>query len=514
MDARKDDLLALGMELRETHISEVYLSVDRVYKLKKPVQLGFLDFSTLEQRKRYCEAEVQLNQRLAQNVYHGVIPLVRGPDGVHRLGGDGEIVDYAVEMRRLADADAADSRLRRGQLQREHLAHIAQKLARFHAEARCDSVTERYGQVEAIKANVIENFEQTRDSARAFLDANELAAIQEWQLAFLTRERAQFEARIRAGRIRDGHGDLRLEHCYLDDASGDVQIIDCIEFNDRFRYGDVCADVAFLAMDLVWHERHDLSEAFLAAYAQAADDFDLYGVVDFYESYRAYVRGKVSSMLADDTHAQDTARKAAHAKARKYYMLAHACTREPLEPPKLYVITGGIASGKSSAARALSRSIDAPIIEADHVRKRLAGVDPQTPWQDAAFGGRYTQEQTDAVYGELLRRAEVVLRSGRSVILDATFRRRAQRAAVAELSQRLGRDYLFVECVAPEAVCKARLAERARGPSVSDGRLDIYEAVMRSFEALTDLPPERHVRLDTSGAQAETEAQLRAVTAR
>src|SRR5262249_20743816 len=147
------------------------------------------------------------------------------------------------------------------------------------------------------------------------------------------REESRFKARVAAQRVRDGHGDLRLEHCYLD-ATGNVEIIDCIEFNERFRYGDVAADIAFLAMDLTWHERPDLSEALLAFYASACDDHDLYGVVDFYESYRAFVRGKVSTMLEEDSSANHTARARAAAQARKYYLLAEACTREPIERPK------------------------------------------------------------------------------------------------------------------------------------------------------------------------------------
>jgi len=521
MGSLKQDLLALGMELRETHISEVYLAPDTVYKIKKPVQLGFLDFTTLELRKHYCAVEVQLNQRLAEGVYRGVVPIVRDAQGVHQLvpleraGGAGgtdnlDSVEYAVVMRRLQDADAAEARLARGVLSDADLARIAQHLAKFHAAARCDAQTEQYGQCSAIEANVVENFEQTRTSAQAFLAAGDLAAIERWQRGFLAREHARFEARLRAGRIRDGHGDLRLEHCYLE-ADGAVEIIDCIEFNDRFRYGDVCADVAFLAMDLAWHERLDLSEAFLSAYAHAADDFDLYGVVDFYQSYRAYVRGKVSAMLAADEKADETARRTAHARARKYFQLAHACTREPLERPTLYLVGGLIASGKSSVSRRLAQLVHAPVTDADHVRKRLAGTDPNTPWHDAAFSGRYAPAQTDAVYGELLRRAEVVLKSGRSMILDASFRSQQQRTAARELAERLDCSCTFIECVADPHVCRARLRERARGPSVSDGRLDIFDAFMRDFEPFSELPPQQHVRIDTQRDFADTEARLRTI---
>jgi len=519
MGTLKQDLLALGMELRETHISEVYLATERVYKVKKPVQLGFLDFSTLSLRKRACEVEVELNRRLARGVYHGVVPIVRDAAGVHQLwiGQRAElaldpeqIVEYAVEMRRLPDDQAADALLQNGQLSEAHVVHIAEHIARFHAQARCDAETAYYGQSQVIEANVVENFEQTQQSALEFLSQAELNAIETWQRNFLERHKPLFQARIEAERIRDGHGDLRLEHCYLS-PDGDVQIIDCIEFNDRYRYGDVCADVAFLAMDLVFQQRIDLSETFLAAYAQAADDYDLYGVVDFYESYRAYVRGKVSSMLASDAHASEGARTRARGQARKYYMLAHACACEPLERPKLVVVGGVIAAGKSSVARQLAALLHAPIVSADVVRKRVAGVAVATPWHDAAFSGHYAPDQTHAVYTELLRRAQVVLESGRSVILDASFRLRNERADARATAQRCETDFLFIECkIAPE-ICRARLRERAKqAPSASDGRLDIFDAFMRSYEPITELPQAEYLQLDTSCSQADTAAQLNA----
>ena len=513
MATLKQDMLSQGMELRETHISSVFLTEDTVYKVKKPVQLGFLDFTDLQARKHFCETEVELNRRLAPKVYRGVRPVVRDASGTHHIVTqdavpDGShIVDYAVEMQRLNDADAADQRLSAGKLDADALSRIAQRLATFHASARCDAETSRYGERALIEQNVIENFEQTRDSAPEFLSPEEIAAIETWQRQFLEREHARFEARIEAGRIRDGHGDLRLEHCYL--GPGDeVQIIDCIEFNDRFRYGDVCADVAFLAMDLAWHERPDLSESFLASYARAADDYDLYTVVDFYESYRAYVRGKVSSMLAADPQAEQASRDHARATVRKYYLLAEACSREPLVKPRLFAVGGIIAAGKSTLANTLAALVHAPVIEADRTRKRLAGSDPQTPWHDAAFAGHYGPEQTRAVYDELLRRAELILRSGRSVILDASFRRRAHRQAAQALCSRLGCELSFIECTAPEAVCRQRLRERAQGPSVSDGRADIFDDFVRSYESVDELPHPQHVRIDTSVQASEITATL------
>jgi aminoglycoside phosphotransferase family enzyme/predicted kinase len=507
MGSLKQDLIDQGMELRETHISQVFLAESSVYKLKKSVNLGFLDFSTLALRKQFCEAELALNRRLAPDVYLGLVPIVRDGQGVHRLGASGDPVEWAVVMRRLAQSAAADQRLLEGRLGRDEVALLAQHLAEFHAQARCDAETTHFGQVSLIEANVRENFQQTRAGALQFMAGPEFAALEHWQLNFLLEQRACFEARMAAGRIRDGHGDLRLEHCYLE-PDGQVRIIDCIEFNQRFRYADVCADIAFLSMDLSWHGRPDLSEDFLAQYARAAHDYDLYALVDFYESYRAHVRAKVSSLVMDDPNLAADARAQAAAQARKYYLLAEACSREPLEPPQLVAVGGVIASGKSTVAEQLAGLIHAPVIDSDRTRKRLLGVELLTHLPEAAFSGAYDRDVTARTYQELLRCAEVVLRSRRSVILDASFRERDARLAAFELSQRLGLRFLFVECSADAATSRARLARRAEQPSISDGRAELLDAFVASYEPVVELPAESCMRVDTTRPLAETTAEI------
>jgi uncharacterized protein len=498
----QQDLMEQGLELRETHISRVFLGEHSVYKVKKPVQLGFLDFSTLERRKRFCDREVVLNRALAPHTYRGVVPITCDPSGRHQIRGSGEPVEWAVEMRRLPDADAAERRVLEGRLSREHVQQLAERLVQYHVAARCDEETSRFGAVPAIEANVRENFEQTRHSAQRYLAPGEIAAIEGWQLEFLARNARTFEQRVVAGNVREGHGDLRLEHCYLDE-HGAIEIIDCIEFNDRFRHGDVCADIAFLSMDLSWHERHDLSEAFLGYYARAASDYDLYTLVDFYESYRAYVRGKVSGLLGDQPDASPEVRARAAAAARKYYLLAEACTREPLARPALYAVGGMIAAGKSTLAERLSATVQAPVVDADRTRKHLAGVAATAPLRDAAFSGHYDEQTSARVYAELLRRAGVVLGSGRSVILDASFRERARRAEVLELGRIHDAPVRFIECVAPDGLLRARLEERTRQSSVSDGRLEILDAFAAGYQSWGELPPGAHLRLDTSQAEAD-----------
>lgn len=491
------DLLASGGEMVETHISWVVLQGENVWKLKKPVSLGFLDFTTPEKRRAACEAEVRLNRRLAPQVYHGCVAVTRDRDGGHHFGGPGDVVDWAVHMARLPDGNRADIHLGEGRLDASHLERIAERLATFHAAARCDDETTRYGSVEVIATNVQENFEQTHGTIHAFIDPRQAEEIETWQRDYLRQQGESFEARCRAGRVRDGHGDLRLEHIYLD-AGEDVVIIDCIEFNRRFRFADVCADVAFLAMDLAWHGRPDLAERFLAFYARAANDYDLYQLVDFYESYRAFVRGKIASLVAADPDADTASRQRFARDAHRYYLLALASERRALLPPQVVAVGGMIAAGKSTVAAGLAAKLAAPVVDADRTRKWLLGVSPTRPVHEPAWHGAYAPESTDKVYAEVLRRADVVLSSGRTVILDASFRSSRMRSAARSLAERHGVPFHFVECRTEPEVCRRRLHRREQERGVSDGRLEIFDDFMARWQPVDELPTDEHTLLDTS----------------
>ncbi len=498
------DLLVDAEELRETHISWVFLHRHTVFKVKKPVELGFLDFRTLESRRIACEAELVLNRRLAPRVYLGLVPVMRDARGRHSLGGVGELVDWAVQMVRLDDACRADRLLEAGRLSGAQLERLAGHLAEFHGNAETSEALSAYGSTAVVARNVQENFEQASGDIERFLSPGEACEIERAELGFLVANEATFEERRLQGRVRDGHGDLRLEHVYFGEA-GEPLVIDCIEFNDRFRYGDVCSDIAFLSMDLAWHGRTELAERFLASYAQAAQDYDLYGLIDFYEGYRAYVRGKISAMVSDELGMPLCVREEAERDARRYFRLALACERTPWVEPRVIAVGGMMASGKSTFARALGAKLAVPVIDTDGTRKHLFQVAATTPLQAGPFEAAYSEQETDRVYAEVLRRAEVVLRSGRSVVLDATFRSREQRARARALAGRLGLTFRFVECRAPHALCRERLRERALGPSVSDGRLEVFEDFVARWEPFGEAeaggaagPAGTHVA-DTSG---------------
>ncbi len=499
-----------SIELRETHISAVYLLGSDVYKVKKPVNFGFLDFSTREKRLAACEAEIRLNRRLSPDVYLGVVPISRAPDGRHHIGDGGEIVDHAVHMRRLPDDERADLLLARSALGRPEIDRIATAIARFHAACRADDETASFGTPESIRVNVLENFSQTRAVLDHYLTPAEAQEIESFQLGVLDRDRDLFTQRIARGAVRDGHGDLRLEHAYLHDA-GRISLLDCIEFNDRFRYADVACDLAFLTMDLAAHRRVDLAEHLLAAYARESNDFDLYSVIDFYESYRAHVRAKIATFLAENPDAPHDLRAHAAEEARRHFLLALSAHRAPALRPAVIAVGGIIAAGKSTLADWLSAELQAPVVEADRTRKSMIGVAATTRVSDGAFAGAYDKGFTEKVYAEVMRRASVVLASGRPVIVDASFRSPKMRLAAQAVSKEHGAPFYFIECRAPADVCKARLAEREKLPgTVSDGRIAIFDDFVKEWQPVTELSPAEHFVADTSCDPAETHAAVRA----
>ncbi|HEY6877846.1 MAG TPA: AAA family ATPase [Polyangiales bacterium] len=495
------ELQRAGYESIETHISRVFLRDADVFKLKRAVSLGFLDYSTLEKRKEACEAEVILNRRLAHDVYLGVVALVRDERGALCFEPadqvSSKVLDWAVHMRRLLERERADVLLSRGRLHAFDVEQLAIRIAEFHRGARSDEETARLGGYDALTQNVRENFAQLA-SLEPHLERHEAAQLQDYQLSFVERERAMLERRARAGFVRDGHGDLRLEHCYLVEGAR-FEIIDCIEFNQRFRFADVCADLAFLTMDLRHQEQPVMADLLLAAYARESRDYGLYGLLDFYESYRATVRGKVTAMLAQDGELPEPTKERARAEARRYLVQALTSAGRPLHTATAVVTFGLIASGKSTVARALFLRYGLAVLCADEIRKQLLGLAPTAERKEQPFVGVYGEQMTDRVYEEMFARAAQVLASGRGVVFDASFRAKVHRERVRQLAAQYGVEVLFVECEVDRETALARLAERAQQPHISDGRAEIYDAFAENFEPTHDLPVDRHVRCSTKG---------------
>jgi len=307
------------INLVQTHISFVFIGDSHVYKIKKPVDFGFLDFSTLEKRRYYCEQEVKLNKRLSRDIYLGVLPVVLD-GGRHRIGEmPGRAVEWAVRMRRIPEESLMKSLFHKGALTERHLEETADLLSGFHANAERSADIDHFGRWETFKVNTDENFAQTREFVGRTISPEHHELIKGWTEAFYSENAALFEERIRQGRIRDCHGDLHMEHiCFLNPAAA----IDCIEFNDRFRYSDTLADIAFLLMDLEFQGGADQARALWDLYARRAGERQMDRLLTFYKVYRAYVRGKVIGFQLNDPNITDQGKAEARGAAGSYFRLA------------------------------------------------------------------------------------------------------------------------------------------------------------------------------------------------
>jgi hypothetical protein len=483
------------VKLLTTHASWVFLVGDDVWKVKRPVDFGFLDFRSVEARQRACEEEVRLNQRLAPEVYLGVEPVRETPAG-HAIGGEGPIADWAVHMRRLPDETSAQALLAREALDARALEQIAGTLAEFFRTAR---PTPHFGLRSTLIANVEENFAQVHPFVGDLIDRETLEQVSAFQEDQLWRRRSRFMNRIAGERIREGHGDLRLDHVYLlpePDGRRRVVVIDCIEFNERFRCGDVAADVAFLAMELEAARRPDLAAGFLARFAEASDDFGLYEVIDFYLSYRAWVRGKVAAFLAADPSTSLAARAAEREKARRLFGLARSFSGAAVDRPFLLAVGGVIGSGKSTLAAALGRELAVPVISSDRARKAAAGI-AATARADASL---YDRESRDSTYVEIVRSAAGVLGSGRGAILDATFSEQRWRELAAETARARNADFVFIEATCTDRDrLRQRLAGRRQGGSVSDATDQLLDSFLRDFQQISAGDPGSRLSVDTGG---------------
>jgi aminoglycoside phosphotransferase family enzyme/predicted kinase len=486
------------IEIEETHISKVFLTGDFVYKLKKPVDFGFLDFTTLEKRHHYCEQEVLLNQRLSQDVYLDVVAITLEQSG-YALDGTGQPVEYAVKMRQLPRKKTMLELLRRGKLSDDMLQRLLQFLARFYEKAQRGPTIDAMGSQMVIEGNVEEDFSQTEPFIPSILNPDKFSRMHDAVRAFLRNNTDLFQRRIETGFICDCHGDLRLGHIYFLDHShfpDDIQIIDCIEFNDRFRYSDVAADLAFLTMDLDFQGFTDVGQTMLTAYAQEAGDPEVFMLLDFYKCYRAHVRCKVECLRQATGELAARKAKLAVERAQRYFELAYGYAAS-FSRQTLWIICGLSGSGKSTIAAELANRLNVRVLSSDVTRKQYFGLTPDEPAVVEFGEGIYTRVATAQTYERLLLLAREELFHGNSVILDATFSRRLHRELFRCLAVEMGANVFFAECLCPNAVLRVRLAERQTGASISDARLKHLETQRQAFEPLDELGEDLHLQVST-----------------
>jgi aminoglycoside phosphotransferase family enzyme/predicted kinase len=470
------------IEVRQTHISAVFLAGVFVYKVKKPVLLSFLDFSTLEKRRHFCDEEVRLNRRLAPDVYLGVVP-VTDDGGRIAFEGTGKTIDWAVKMRRLPESATLEQYVVRDEIDAAHLRPLAVRLAEFHARAARSPHIRSFGRFEVVAGNIRENFAVSAPTVgltvspavRSRLVALTEKALQEMQ--------PLIDSRAERGVPCDTHGDLHLDHVYLfpdRPPPSDLVVIDCIEFNERFRYTDPIADMAFLAMDLEFHGRRDLARALTDAYFAASRDVEGRRLLPLYLSYRAAVRGKVDGLQLAEQEIPEDARRQALMRARGHWLLALGALEIPDRRPALVLVGGLPGTGKSFLAAHLAARANFQVIRSDVVRKELAGLPADAPAPAADQGGIYTRDWTDRTYAECLRRAEARLFEGERVIVDATFVEERRRQEFFDAALRWGVPALFLVCEADAATVKARLD--ARRGDASDADWEVYLHAARRWE--------------------------------
>ena len=526
------------VECIQTHISAVFRLRDTVYKVKKPKELLFLDFTTLDARRHFCHEEVRLNRRLAPDIYEGVVPILR-VGGRVRVGAElldspdaepaGEVLDYAVRMARLPDGRTLGALLGGGSVDAGEMERLGRRIAAFHAGADRRPEISAVATWETAGRNCLENFEQVEPFIGETISAPLFARLRALTVRELEHRRALMERRIRENRPCETHGDLRLEHIYFlppkaapappsagsPDPAGaetEIAVIDCIEFNERFRWTDPVADIAFLVMELEFSGRADLAAAFAGAYFEAAGDPEGARLLPLYATYRNMVRGKVGSLRFGDGLVPPAERATAAGEATRHFLSALGRLAPARERPGLIVLQGLPGVGKSTLARTLAGTLGFRWIDTDRVRKELAGVPPDEGAGGRATGadylaGIYAPEWTGRTYAECARRAEALLLEGDRVVVEGSFRADAHRKALADLAATLGVRFLVLDCVTSPEEARHRLAGRAPGPSDADWA--IHERMAAEREPVSEATRPFVREVSASGSPVDAMARIR-----
>jgi aminoglycoside phosphotransferase family enzyme/predicted kinase len=487
MDPRLYGAGVKRVRMIQTHTSWVFLTGTRAYKVKKPVNFGFLDYTLLSARRFFCKEEFRLNQILSPDIYIEVLPITE-TRGRLKLGGRGNVIDYCLAMKELPQDRIMTEQLKKGLVTFEHIDQIAKSIAGFHAQADRGPDVAQYGSTKTIRFNWDENFAQTeafRGKTITQLAFGETKAAVE---RFIADKQALFRRRRAAGFVRRCHGDLHSKNIFVlpshrsDKSDGsDIRIFDCIEFNPRFSCSDVASEIAFMAMDLDYWGRKDLADFFVERYVVHTGDGGLLRLLNFYKCYRAYVRGKVTSFVLNDPGVGPTDKAEAKRTACEYFELSRRYACSLATRPKLVVMMGLPGVGKTYVAQRLAERTGAFHFLSDSVRKQLLGI-PVGERQLADYGkGIYGGDIGRRTYDELLRRSRVYLSAGLSVIADATFLSEDSQERAGDTAARSHVPVLFVFVDCPERVVRSRLRRRAGEYSFSDATLEVYRAMKSRY---------------------------------
>ncbi|WP_416467533.1 AAA family ATPase [Pseudomonas sp. LFS044] len=485
-----------GFELIETHISWVLLTGEYAYKIKKPMNFGFLDFTELGQREHFCNEELRLNQRLTEGLYLEVLPIT-GSAEAPQIAGEGAAIEYALKMRQFPQGQMLTTLQANGELDAGHIDQMARQIAEFHLQTPKVPAEQPFGSPESVMAPVEQNFEQIRPFLSDKADLQQLDNLQAWARSSFERLEGLFAARKANGFTRECHGDIHLGNATVID--GKVVIFDCIEFNEPFRKTDVWADTAFLAMDLEDRGLKCLARRFVSQYLELTGDYEGLEVLNFYKAYRALVRAKIA-LFSMPANADGVQRATSLRTYRNYANLAESYSAIP---SRLLAITHGVSAvGKSHVAMRLVEALGAVRVRSDVERKRLFGEQQQAEAGQLQTG-IYDQDASAATYQRLQQLAATILRAGFPVVLDATYLKQAQRQAAAEVASSTGVPLLILDCQAPEAVIASWLAQRqAQNTDPSDATLEVVKAQQASREPLDEVELQQSTRVDTQDASS------------
>jgi uncharacterized protein len=494
----------------QTHISWVFVAPPFVFKVKKPVNLGFLDFSTLEKRRYFCQRELELNRRLAPEIYLGVVPIYESASGFS-FNAEGEIAEYSVKMRELSHGWFLNELLAKGLVGETEINRVISCLHGFYQAETPTPEIEQWGTPEKLKISTDENFAQVEPFVGKTISSAAFEAIRHFTNHFYILNENFFRERIQQHRILDCHGDLHLDHIHLTPEA--TTIFDCIEFNDRFRFIDIANDLAFLAMDFDFEGRSDLGNLLLRNAAREFGDAGMLKVANFYKCYRAFVRGKVESIQAaekETTNPQEHERQAAH-----YFRLALQYAVSGSEP-LILIVMGRVGTGKTTVAKKLGSELDWPVCSSDETRKKLAGVPLTQRTPPDLRDKTYSPQMTRRTYRRLLGdgfaaisccspgRRPRPLPPGAGVILDATFSTRALRKFLRDECKKANVKFEFVELDVDPGEIKKRLKARdEKTAEASDARLEDFAKLSVSYLPPSELAPDL-IRVSTTSSVSDT----------
>ena len=466
-----------NIELIETHISWVILTGEFAYKIKKPVNFGFLDFSTLEKRRVCCEQELRLNRRLASEIYLDVVSIA-GTEEKPVVSTTEEGFEYAVKMLQFPQSAQLDHMLSAGNLKIEHMDAIARMAADFHRVIPVADEKMLYGNGAEVYAPVEENFAQIKQHLNTALYEEDLKALQSWNVSEFSLLKSVFTQRKADGFIRECHGDMHLRNMvWLDDRP---MAFDCIEFSPPLRWIDVMSEVAFLVMDLQDRKQDKLANRFLNSYLEITGDYAGLILLPFYLCYRALVRAKVNVLLLEQKSISEQERIQSKAEFVSYLELAKSYTH--IHKPKLIITRGASASGKSTLSKQLVDAMGVVRIRSDVERKRLFSIDVSESALDEINSGVYSAKASEQTYEKLLELTEQVIRAGISVIVDAAFLKYEQREPFEQLAKHLDTPYIILEATAADEVLRQRIMERKN--DVSDADIAVLEYQLSNWQAL------------------------------